>query len=208
MENLEQGARQERQGKLTLQTQSVSQTITRGLSPAIQTAAPSMVTSLNGRNGHLPPVNVEVSALIQTKSLTRPVRDGATILRTEETLVRPRNQDLKKETALQASRVLWIVSGSSGEIGVIVPRAVVLEPKREADPRKFTMKTPQTAGLGHAMVDWSAKDKLKKLMTALFSIVPIAVGGSGVSMVPVPPSALAQNKVEAEMRPCQKMQNL
>jgi hypothetical protein len=99
------------------------------------------------------------------------------------------------------------VSGSNGENGVIVPKAVVPEPKREADPKRFSMKTPQIAELGRAMVDWSAKEQLKKNRTAILSDAQIAVGGSGVSMVLVPPSAMAQNKVEAESRPSHQLQN-
>ena len=203
--NRERGARQERQRRRTQQTQSASPTITPGQSSVTQMAALLMVISPNGQNGHLRTIYVQASAQSQTRSLYRPALDGATILRTEETLARPRNQDLKKETAQRASRVLSTVSGSNGEDGAIAPRAAALEPKSEADPKRFSMQTRQIAGSVHATVDWSAKERLQKNPTALFNAARSAVGASGPPMALVRRSAAAQSRVEPENRPSQRM---
>lgn len=206
VESQEAEARQERLKRLTQQTRSVSRMITRRLSLATQTAAPSMATSQNGRNGHLRTVNVKVSAQAPTRSPRKHAPDGAMILRTEATLVRPHNPYQKRETVPQVHPVLWTVSGSNGGNGVIVPKvAVRAAPEKEAGPKRSSMKTQQVAGLGLVMVDQSAKAHTKKALTALFSDVQIAVGVSGVSLVLVPPSAMVLNDQESENRPNQMM---
>ena len=204
MESQEGEARQERQRRLTQQTRSVSRTITRGQSFVTLTAAPSMATSQNGRTGHLRMVNVQVSAQAPTKSPSKHAPDGAMILRTEATLVRPHNQEQKRETVPQVRPVLWTVSGSSGGNGVIAPKvAAQAAAEKEAGPKRSSMRTQQVAGLGRVMVDQSAKAHTKKAPSASFSDVQIAVGVSGVSLVLVPPSAMALNDQESENRPNQ-----
>ena len=118
--------------RLTQQTQSVSQTITQGQSFATQTAVPSMATSQNGRNGHLRTTNVQVSAQAPTRSPNKPAPDGAMILRTEATLVRPHNQEQKRETVPQVRPVLWTVSvmAPPGDRGHHVLEPVEQEQKR------------------------------------------------------------------------------